>query len=234
MYPVIVPDNAMRGIPLEPATVASVDNFVLAAVLLVLLLLGFNSKHVARIFASFFHDVWSIRERENVFDEHVAAETQTMLLLLLLTSVLEGFLLACFILPEGTGFMLPAFVVCAAASLGFNIFSVIACTTVGYTFTTSALALHWRRGLLSTQAMLGLILLIPTVVIIVQPALIKTGFTIGAILYITARLLYIAKGLRIFFNDYLSWLYFILYLCTLEIIPLVIIWRFVGEYSAMF
>ena len=217
--------------PLNPTTVTSIDSVILAAVLVFLLLLGFNAGHIARIFKSFFRDIWSIRERENVFEQHLTSETHILLLLLLLTSVLEGLMLACYLFPALIYRTLEPFLLCIGMALVFNAFSVAACTTVGYTFTTPVMAMQWRRGLFASQAMLGLMLIIPTVLMLLHPRWIETATYIAVVLYVMARLLYIAKGTRIFFDNSLSWLYFILYLCTLEIIPLLVVWRFLKNVS---
>ncbi|MBR5727625.1 MAG: DUF4271 domain-containing protein, partial [Muribaculaceae bacterium] len=44
------------------------------------------------------------------------------------------------------------------------------------------------------------------------------------ILYICARFIFIFKGIRIFYSNLLSILYFILYLCGVEIVPLIVIY----------
>ena len=215
--------------PLRPTTVASVDDIILAAVLLLFILLGFNARHVARIFTNFFSDIWSVRQRDNIFEEHTATETQTMFILTLLTSVLEGVILYNYFGAGMEMAVLAGFGICIAIALAFNIFSIVACTTVGYAFTSPALTSQWRRGLYASQAMLGLFLLIPTIILLVRPNAVAAGFYIGATLYVIARLLYIIKGIRIFYDHFYSWLYFILYLCTLEIIPLLVIWRTLGD-----
>ena len=109
----------MRGMPLEPTTVASIDSYILAAVLLFLVLLAFNARHVARIFRTFFRDVWSTRERDNVFEERVASENQAMLLLLLLTSVLEGMTLGAYL---DRSHLIRMFLLGTAAAVVFNLF----------------------------------------------------------------------------------------------------------------
>ncbi|MBP3590263.1 MAG: DUF4271 domain-containing protein, partial [Muribaculaceae bacterium] len=42
-------------------------------------------------------------------------------------------------------------------------------------------------------------------------------------IYVSARLIFIIKGFKIFYNGFISLIYFILYLCTLEIVPLICI-----------
>lgn len=211
--------------PLEPTTQAGADSYIVAAVLALLILLGFNATHLSRLGKQFFSDIWSIRQRDNVFEDHVATETPVLALMLIFTSVLEGVLVGGYLTETVGCRQLTAFLLSSSAAVVFNIFSVAACGTLGYTFTVPALALQWRRGLFASQSMLGMALILPAVVVTVCPADAIPALWIGAVCYVVARILYIIKGVRIFHKGYNSLIYFILYLCTLEIIPLLVLWR---------
>ena len=227
MYQII--SDITGGMPLQPTTVASVDSYTLAAVILLFIILCFNARHVGRLFQNFVADVWTVRQRDNIFEEHVAAESRTLILMILFTSVLEGILLFSYFSAQAENVALINLLIFIGIAIGFNVFSIAGCSTLGYTFTSHALSVQWRRGLLSSQALLGLFLLLPTIIIVVRPNAVQAGMTIGVVMYILARILYIIKGIRIFHTDFFSWLYFILYLCTLEIIPLLVIWRLIPE-----
>lgn len=219
----------MRGMPLDPVGTIGTDSYILAVILFIFVILGLNAPHMARIFRNFFTDVWSNRQRDNIFEEHVATESQTMLLLLMQTSVVEGVLLFCFFRENIDMVPVAAAAICTALATAFNIFSAIACRITGWTFTDQSLALQWRRGLFSTQAMLGLFLLPPAIVALTRPEFTEGAVIIGVLFYLVARILYIAKGLRIFYENIGSLIYFILYLCTLEITPLIAVWRIAAE-----
>ena len=228
----ILLDTAMRGMPLEPTTVATVDSVVVATVLVLLVLIAFSAKHVRRLFKQFFNEVWLIRRHDNAYDENVTQESRTILLLMLLTSVLEGTIGAAFFVgPTAHEFLSGSFIGVGIAIV-FNVFSIVACSVVGYTFTSPFMAIQWRRSLMATQAILGLMLVIPLIVVLSAPSEIFQGIILSVILYLIARILYIVKGIRIFYTGITSLLYFILYLCTLEIIPLLVIWRFAVSYYA--
>ncbi|MDE6061420.1 MAG: DUF4271 domain-containing protein, partial [Duncaniella sp.] len=57
--------------------------------------------------------------------------------------------------------------------------------------------------------------------------------TIAIICYVLVRLIFIFKGFRLFYDNFGSLLYFILYLCTLEIVPPVLLWRCIGFFSKL-
>ncbi len=108
--------------------------------------------------------------------------------------------------------------------MGFYLFELLACTTVGYAFTDRVSAAQWRRGLNASSVLLGILLTIPTLVSLFYPSVTGAMLWVAAGLYAVSRIIYIAKGFRIFYNNFPSLLYFILYLCTLEIIPLIAIY----------
>ena len=105
----------------------------------------------------------------------------------------------------------------------FYVFCLTGCVTVGYVFTDRVAAAQWRRGLNASSVLLGLFLSVPTLVSLFYPSVTGAMLWVAASLYVLSRIAYIAKGFRIFYNNFPSLLYFILYLCSLEIIPLIII-----------
>lgn len=78
----------------------------------------------------------------------------------------------------------------------------------------------WLRAFAATQSMLGLWLLLPAIGSLFYPAAVSWLFQLSVALYAAARILFIIKGFRIFYTDTFSFFYFFLYLCTLELLPL--------------
>ena len=126
-----------------------------------------------------------------------------------------------------TALLLPIVALCGA----FYLLQIITYWCVGYAFTTSSGRKMWLRGFYAVQTFLGFGLAIPALVTVFYPDAARLAVTIGAILYIFSRIVFISKGFRIFYQNYWSLLYFILYLCTLEITPLVIIYRTAASFS---
>ena len=85
--------------------------------------------------------------------------------------------------------------------------------------------MQWIKGFNASQSFLGLVLIVPTLLILFNPGMSVLLLSISVALYATARVIFISKGFRIFYDNYSSLVYFILYLCTLEIIPPVLIYR---------
>ncbi|MDE6283571.1 MAG: DUF4271 domain-containing protein [Muribaculaceae bacterium] len=202
------------------------DTGILAMVVLLLVLFGFNMRHIRRLFRAITQDLWSVRRRANAFDDHTANETRTIVILLFQLCVFEGILLYLWLGVTGQpghSVFMPVIKLTGLASL-FYIFELLACTTVGYVFTDHVNAVQWRRGLNASSVMLGIALTVPTLVSLFYPSVTGAMLWVAAIMYIMSRMIYVAKGFRIFYNNFPSLLYFILYLCTLEIIPLLAVY----------
>ena len=94
---------------------------------------------------------------------------------------------------------------------------------LGYVFADSISTRLWIDGFKATQSLLGLLLLPVIGVMLLKPELSTPMLLVAAGLYICARLVFICKGFRIFYGNLSSIVYFILYLCSLEIVPLVML-----------
>lgn len=213
--------------PMKPA-----DNpGVLALVVLLLVFVGLNMRHVRRLFRSITQNLLSVRRRANAFDDHTAKESRTILLLLLQLCVFEGIMLFLWLTPAVGGSRNVFLSVCAMTGLagGYYLFDLAACSLLGYVFTDHTGMVLWRRGLNASSVLLGVCLTIPALVSLFYPTMTPGMLTLAAIMYVASRITYIWKGFRIFFNNFPSLLYFILYLCTLEIIPLFAVYRLASE-----
>ncbi|MDD6281663.1 MAG: DUF4271 domain-containing protein [Muribaculaceae bacterium] len=215
----------MQGIrgevrPVDPGS----DSGVLAAITLLLVLVGLNMKHVKRLFSTISADLWSVRRRSNLFDNHTSKETRTILILLLQLFLFEGILLYLNFSRRGAEpqqeIMLPVALL-GAVMMGLYLFQLLMCMLIGYVFTDKAEAVQWRRGQNAVSVLLGMALLLPTLAALFYPSVTAAMLILAAVLYIISRIIYIIKGFRIFYINFPSLLYFILYLCSVEIVPLV-------------
>lgn len=225
--------TAAVGIAGEPSGVHSPDDVVLAVVLVLFVLSGLNTPTLRHIISTFMADLVSRRNRSNVFDNHNGATDSRIIgLLLLQTSMFEGILLAGWCQSSsGVTFPLLAAAMTGVAA-GFNIFSYVACATVGYTFTSTQNAAQWRHTLSTSQGLLGIGLLIPAAVSVLWAGEQTWIYGVAVGLYVLVRICYIFKGFTFFYTDIFSSFYFILYLCALEIIPVVATLHFATAVSS--
>lgn len=219
----------VSGIAGEPRpTSPGTDTGVISLVVLLLVLIGLNIRHVRRLFANVMQDLLSVRRRANAFDDHTAKESRTILILLLQLWVYEGILMFQWFsggdaAAAAGGVFLPVLALSGVA-MGFYIFQLVSCDIVGYVFTDRVNAGQLRRGLNASAVLLSVGLMLPALVSLFYPSTSRGMVWVAVVTYLLLRLAYIIKGFRIFYKNFPSLLYFILYLCTLEIIPLFVVY----------
>lgn len=227
--------NATEGITLTPSGVETPDSILLSIILVLFVFTGLSSPLIKHIATTFATELVSRRQR-NIFDTHGnATDTRAILLLLLQTSILEGILLSGWVYtPTAIYSEALTAAILSGAALLFNAFSFIACSTTSYVFTDQHNAMYMRRTLSISQGLLGVTLLIPAAITVLSNEFTTAALITGILLYIIARIIYILKGFSIFYCNTLSILYFILYLCALEIIPVLMAGRIVRLLSTGF
>ena len=214
-----LPSGSSEGVAPIALKPSYFNSTPLTAVLLgTLVLAGINTAGVARALKSYRHDIWSVRRRPNVFDDEHSASAPMAAILVLIFVVFGGIVLYNLPgLPPSPGFA------GAGASMAllaiYYIFQYTAYQTVAFAFGSKEQRRQWVNGFMATQAYTGLGLIIPAFLLIYEPEWHNALIIISLILYGIARILFVIKGVRIFYKNFRSLLYFILYLCTLEIIP---------------
>lgn len=226
-----VADNWMHGVATPLRDTSMIPDATLIALLAGLFaLICWNARHVARLAGSLKSDLLGTRRRSNVFDDHTASETRTLLMLVFLACLSEAIILSAYMQARLLS-SLAAMGVMTALTAGLYIFRLSSYATVGYTFTDGDNLRQWTRAFNMTQGVLGVMLLIPALVALFNHG-VSTGLFITTVaIYIVTRLFFIYKGFRIFYNGFSSLVYFILYLCALEIIPLIFIYNLAGYFS---
>ena len=178
---------------------------------------------------NFFHYMFSTRRRENLFEDHTVNETSIQVALIANTCIVEGF-----IIYFAVQLLWPAFAPSLQSSVfahiaafsgmaaGFYLVQWLVYKIIGYTFSDQTGSKLWIDGFKSSQSLLGLLLLPVLILLMLYPSHGRMLLAIAAALYFSARLIFVYKGFRIFYSNLSSILYFLLYLCAVEIVPLVI------------
>ncbi len=200
------------------------DPLIITVVLALTVVMMFSFSHCRKFFKNLPQDLWGIRRRENAFDEQPSYQQRTFVFLILQLIVCETIILyawLCQPVNNPTATQIETTVALLfALSLAYYLFQLIAYTVVGWIFTDDTGFRLFLRGFNTSSALLGLLLLLPALSAIFYPSDSGIMITISLILYFLARIIFIFKGFRIFYHNFFSLFYFILYLCTLEIIPL--------------
>lgn len=205
------------------------DQGVVSLIVVIMLAMCLSFKNIQRIWGTLTKKLWSTRVRQG-FDDTTGAETRTVALLLseaiIFIAVLAtaGLALA---MPAVFTNDLPTTLRVAAIVAGYFVFQYAAYATVGYTFATEDGRRLWVQGFTAAMTLLGITLLVPGLITLFYPELTSAAVWIAVFLYLLARIMFIRKGFRIFYTNFASLVYFILYLCSLEIIPIAIIFYFV-------
>jgi hypothetical protein len=102
------------------------------------------------------------------------------------------------------------------------IFRLTAYWVTGYAFSDAIGRTQWIRGFNASQVFLGVMLIIPALVAMFYPAYAINMLWLSVCAYLVAEIAFIRKGFMIFYCRFAYLFYFILYLCALEIIPLIL------------
>lgn len=215
-------------VPEERPALPGYDSGIACLLLGVFLLLAFNLNRYSTYIKTFTQDLWSVRRRENVFDVRTINETRVQMSMLLLVCVCEGIFV--YALTPDTPLwsrlgMFPAIILLSVVAVAYYGAQTVAYRLVGYVFSDKVTSRQWIKGFSASQSLLGLALTIPAVLVLFNPGTACIMVSIAVFLYFTARLIFICKGFRLFYHNFDSLIYFILYLCTLEIMPLILLIR---------
>lgn len=128
------------------------------------------------------------------------------------------------------GFQL--FLICLFVLLGIYLVKTISFRLLGYIFNGSRETREYLHSVFLFNKNLGLFLFpvivgVPFIVPYAVPLLLKGGVALAGCLY----LLRLLRGLKILFRKHVSIFYMILYLCALEILPLMMIFKLIQKFT---
>lgn len=215
--------------PMARAGLPGYDSGVLCLLIGMFLLLALNFRHYSTFFKNFLSDLLSVRRREKTFGVRTFSETGVQISIVLIACLSEGIIINS-ALPErrAIGPVSGEFAVIGSLTLMamlYYLWQLAAYGTVGSIFTDKVSARMWMKGFNASQSLLSMLIVVPAIVVLFNPSASHLVLTLGAIFYFFARLAFICKGFRLFYDNFGSLLYFILYLCSLEIVPLVLLYR---------
>ena len=200
------------------------DSGIMILITITFILISFTFNHYSRLLATYGQDLWNVRRRVNAFDEHTTNERYVIAILIFQLCVFAGILISAkinTIIPiNNDKITITTYSMMGVYGL-YYLFQLATYSLVGYVFTDKINSSQWIKGFNASHIFLGFLLIIPTMVSIFYPTSTNTMVSLSIILYVIARLMFIFKGFRIFYNKIYSLFYFILYLCTLEIIPVI-------------
>ncbi len=199
------------------------DSGIIIILSITFLLVAFNYSSYRRLLSTYSQSLWNVRRRANAFDDHTTNERSLIAILIFQLCVYVGILLSAkisTIIPINPDkILITTYSMMGVYGL-YYLFQLTSYSIVGWVFSDDGGLSQWIKGFNASHIFLGFALIIPTLISIFYPTTTEVMLTIAIILYVIVRLMFIFKGFRIFYNNLYSLFYFILYLCTLEIIPI--------------
>lgn len=188
-----------------------------------LILVGFSGKSVIRAMRTYGTDLVAVRGRENAFNDNRPVPVMVSMLMVALFIIFGGIALCnlpCFAGMHSFGQIMSAMGILGA----YYVFELVAYNLVGYAFTTPEMSRSWLGGFAASQAFTAIAIIVPTMLAVCMPQWSKVCIYICISIYFILRCMFIFKGFRIFYLQIGSLLYFFLYLCALEIVPVLSIY----------
>ena len=194
----------------------------------------FRTKGDTRFAGAIIRDIIGVKERENLFDVTVR-ETSLIILALLLSACSLGVLLCIGVnlYPDriSTAADIPGMqlacegplvpmAMCMAIAIAYMGLMWLAYYLVGLIFSDKTHARMWTRGFTSAMSLGGIFFFPLALISLAYPGYAPTTVPTGLGVLIFVKFIFIIKGFRIFFSESSSWVVFLYYLCSLEIIPL--------------
>lgn len=225
--PVSVTPAWKQGLePIERVEYQGRNQGFIATIVVLMLLLCISFRSIQHIWHILVKRTWKIRLRDD-FDQFTGRENRTVALLLIVTVFFIGVTWAAgmdMFKPSVFEFSFQNTLILAGLTAAYFIFQLIVYEILGFTFISPEGRKLWVEGFVSSMAVLGITLLLPGLIILFYPDLSLSAIIIAGGLYLTSRIIFIYKGFRIFYTNIGSCVYFILYLCSLEVIPLSILY----------
>lgn len=212
------------------------DPGVLCLLIVVFILLAYNFRHYSTFLKNFMVDLWSVRRTERTFTVRTMSEVGIQGAIVLVACLCEGIIMDVGLSLAGIRFPIATFSIIGLLTLTaalYYFWQLGVYSIVGFVFTDKLSARQWIKGFNASQALLGILLVIPALFVLFNPDRASLVVGIGVSCYLLARSIFIFKGFRLFYDNFGSILYFILYLCTLEIVPVVVIFRCIAFLSRL-
>lgn len=209
---------------LAPAAPSDDMSWIYVGLAAIFCMVGFCMHNSPRYWQAVASDLTATRERANVFDETVR-ETTFLVLLNLMWVASAGVLLwtaVRWLNPGIPGNVAGGVGICMGMSLLYNSAMLLAYFVSGSVFTDGRHASMWVRGAAAAAALETVLLFPLALLALVRPEWAQILLLTAVCVFILGKIMFIFKGIRIFFNHSSSWLLFLYYLCSLEIVPLIL------------
>lgn len=209
-------------------------SWVFGGLLLLFVMVCIKFKNNYRYMKAVIVDLTDVRRRHNAFDDTVK-ETSFLLMLDMLWVFSAGVLIYQGLswytglgdsrfgtLPHLPGEDTLGIAICCGVAFAYFLLMLLAYFVVGRVFSDSQSTSSWIKGFLASQGLTALLLFPTAMISLCYPEATEILLIISAVGFGLGKIIFIYKGFRIFFTQIASWLLFLYYLCSLEIVPLIL------------
>ncbi len=206
-------------------------SWVMTGLILLFVIICLRVKSSTRYLQALVRDLTEVRERHNAFDETVR-ETSLLVMLNIFWSCCAGVLLYSLLAYTGTPHtgdsikgLAPeglSTLICIGIALGYTLIMSAAYWLVGNVFSDALHSRMWVKGFAAAQGLSVAVMFPLALGEMCYPECTEGILIGGGIAFLLSKLIFIVKGFRIFFTQISSWVLFLYYLCSLEIVPLVL------------
>lgn len=199
---------------------------VVGLLILSFVFFAFSYRRGAKYLRHLFSSLFKHNARGNMFDETTINENQLKLSLLSLTFITEGIILYYTLLNnlvDKEFLVLPSIIISILLCAVYYILQIVVYKILANIFSDRVLSDTFTESFTTVNLFIGLFLSPMVLAILFIPQATTIALYISFTIYILARLLIIYKGISIFLPHLFGLIYLILYLCTLEIIPFLLI-----------
>lgn len=227
-------EGGKEGGLLSPSTDGS--SWVILGLMAIFLFVCLKFRHSRRYMQILARDLTDTRRRDNMFDNTV--RESSFLLLLNIMSLLSAGVLLYYTLGA-TGWLRASDTmdldmgICISITLGYGVVMWCAYWITATVFFSAADARVWVRGYAAAQGLLGPVFFILALMAMFYHATTDVILWIAVVLFICFKIIYLAKGFKIFMNRISSIFLFFYYLCILEIIPIIGVYVGAGALCAV-
>lgn len=187
------------------------------------LLIAISFRHSGKIFGQLFRN--PVR-RQSHADEAIASENRSRIALLIATFLTEGILLynlTTGYVSQTTGEMLGGTLLFTVLTFLYFLVQTSALSLTGYLFATPSGKQMAVSVFTTINALFGILAIIPVSLLLYYPEYQIVLLSIVGILFLLSRISFVFIATKIFFSNLYGLVYFILYLCAVEITPLLLI-----------
>lgn len=215
-YVIVIESEPEPELPVRQSGQDSGMSWIIAGMLLLFTIVAIRFRKNSKFLAGALRDATDTRERGNVFDDTVR-ESSFMVILNVLWTVCAGILIS-------GGREITSVVICIAAAMLYQGFMTGLYALVGNVFSDRLHTRMWLHGLWAVTGLSTLIFFPAALMMLCYPEEAQTALWIALAGLIIMKILLIRKSFRIFFTKITSWVLFLYYLCSLEVVPIILLY----------